>query len=379
EILEITSAVREDEAFIKSSLNSILTIHQMVQGYSEMYRFMVWLNSAPRSISEAHEELQRTVEKIYENQQSFRDVVTMKEAIDQFKAFLAEKGDIYCSTGIKKLDAVLFGFRPHMLYVIGGRPGMGKTSLGITALREAVNAEQRVLFVTMEMPARDLIARIVSQETGVPLWKLVTNRLTSQEEEIVRTSIEKLEKLRSTKDVIFAENHSSDGDIVRAVRNYEPDIVIIDYLQLCRSSYGGGRIERRDLEIGMITRHLKKLAMEQGIPVILMSQLNRKIEDRFYKLPQLADLRESGNIEQDADVIIFVCRARPEEIDGEEVGFAPQKGSKGKKKLEIYSDLPKDVYPGWIFVAKNRNGPICTIDTWFLGATAQYVDKDEIP
>ena len=207
-------------------------------------------------------------------------------------------------TGIKELDDTISGLNRTDFILLGARPGMGKTSFALNIARyAAVKAQKRVAFFSLEMSKEQLVSRLLSTEAMVEGTKLRTGRLS--EDEWIRL-IEAGDILSKTQ-LYFDDNPAITVPEIKAKlrRLKDVDLVVIDYLQLMTSSV---RIDNRVQEISQITRNLKIMAKELNVPVLTLSQLARDSEKRTNHRPVLSDLRDSGSIEQDADIVLFLYR-----------------------------------------------------------------------
>jgi len=255
------------------------------------------------------------------------------------------------------LDEFLDGFQRSDLVVVAGRPSMGKTSLALNIARNAA-AEQGacVALFSLEMARESLAQRMVSSESGVNLRKLRFEQQTEADERRIMNAIGILSE---------AAIYIDDSPLLRVMEMrskarrlyYERgiDLIIVDYLQLMQ---GEGRGENRVQEISYISRSLKALARELNVPVIAVSQLSRAVEWRASHRPQLSDLRESGSIEQDADVVLFIYR--------DEYYFTRE---------EWETQHPEEEYPegiAQVIVAKHRNGPTGELSLRFVPRLAKF-------
>lgn len=223
------------------------------------------------------------------------------------------------STGLRGLDHVLGGIRRGKLCVVAGRPGMGKSALTQHIGRAIAGFGHRVLMFSLEMPADELGERMLGTESSVTAQSIATGRLSSHELERLVTGAEKLKPLPML--IALKLQFRSDA-LVRAVRTEHHrapvGLVIVDYLQLMSANLPPRA--SRENHVSEITRALKLCALENGLPVIAVSQLNRAGEGRTDKRPQLSELRESGSIEQDADQVVFVYRDDYYERESKEAG-----------------------------------------------------------
>ncbi|MBL7149643.1 MAG: replicative DNA helicase [Candidatus Cloacimonetes bacterium] len=257
-------------------------------------------------------------------------------------------------TGFMDLDRKIGGFRPGQLIIIAARPAMGKTSLALNiASNAAVRYDKKVGILTMEMESNELLMRMLSSASEVSMDDMLKG-YGMNEKKILR--IAGAAEVLSEKEIYVDDSGSNTILDIRAkTRRLKAelkglDLIIIDYMQLM--SVKRNR-ENRQQEISEISRNLKVLAKELSIPIVTLSQLNRGLESREDKRPKLADLRESGAIEQDADVVLFIYR---DEVYNEETEFP---------------DLAE------IIIGKNRHGAIGKIELRFLKEFTSFRDKNE--
>ena len=252
-------------------------------------------------------------------------------------------------TGYKSLDLVLQGLQPNSLTIVGARPAMGKTAFALGILVHVGAVVQRpALFFSLEMSRQELAERILASTARIDSSKLRTGDLSDSD---WNRAHEAFGYLQSAK-VFIDDNPSLTVMDVRSrarrikQQNGDLGVVIIDYLQLMSSR---GRAENRQVEVSDMSRSLKILARELGCPVIALSQLSRKLEERGDKRPMMSDLRESGSLEQDADVVLFLFRP------------------------EQYGEVPNDKKSeAEIIVGKNRNGPTRTAHLTWRGEFARF-------
>lgn len=267
-------------------------------------------------------------------------------------------------TGLIDLDKHLGGLHPSDLLILAGRPSMGKTALAANiAFSAAKLANKPVAFFSLEMSSDQLATRILGQEAEVSPDKIRKgmlsdhdlNELTAQAKKIARVPF----FLDDTPALTIA------GLRARAKRLYRQEkieLIVIDYLQLIS---GGNAWENRVQELSFITRSLKALAKELNIPVLALSQLSRAVEQRDDKRPQLADLRESGTIEQDADVVMFVFREAYYE--------ARKKPAEGSPKMAAWQDHMSKIHnTAELIIAKQRHGPIKNIMLYYQDSLTKF-------
>ena len=282
------------------------------------------------------------------------------EEFDRLDKLNSPDADLYkgVPTGIRELDETITGLNRTDFILLGARPGMGKTSFALNIARHAaVKAGKRVAFFSLEMSKEQLVSRLLSTEAMVEGTKLRTGQLS--EDEWVRL-IEAGDILSKT-ELYFDDNPSVTVPEIKAKlrRLRDVDLVVIDYLQLMTASM---RIENRVQEISQITRNLKIMAKELNVPVLTLSQLARDSEKRTNHRPVLSDLRDSGSIEQDADIVLFLYR------DDYYQDTDPQEENGARTQSEC-------------IVAKNRHGETKTVPLHWQGEymrfTAQEVIRSE--
>ena len=213
-------------------------------------------------------------------------------------------------TGFKDLDAILAGLQKSDLFILAARPSMGKTALSLNlAHNVAVKAEEPVLIFSLEMSKEQLVDRMLSMESGVDAWALRTGNLTDDDFEKIGHAMGTLSEAQIFIDDTPGITVSDLRTKARREAHIRPlGLIIVDYLQLMSGGHRFGGDGNRVQEISEISRGLKGIARELNVPLIALSQLSRSVENRSPQIPQLADLRESGSIEQDADVVAFIYR-----------------------------------------------------------------------
>jgi replicative DNA helicase len=246
-------------------------------------------------------------------------------------------------TGYKDLDSILAGLQRSDLFILAARPSMGKTALALNLAHNiAVQSKQPVLIFSLEMSKEQLVDRLLAIESGVDAWALRTGNLTDSDFEKLSHAMGTLSEapiyIDDTPSITINDLRTKAR---REAHQRELGLIIVDYLQLMSS---GGRYNsesNRVQEVSEISRGLKSIARELNLPVLAASQLSRSVESRSPQIPQLADLRESGSIEQDADVVSFIYR---------EDYYNPETDRKN------IAD---------IFIKKHRNGPVGSVELYF--------------
>ena len=247
--------------------------------------------------------------------------------------------------GFPDLDNLLAGFQKSDLVIIAARPSIGKTSLALDLARQiAVQQKVPVGIFSLEMSSDQLIDRMLAAQSGVDLWRLRTGRLKSEDGDDDFQKIGEAMGILSEAPIFIDDAGSSNVMEMRTMARrlqseHNVGVIIVDYLQLMEGRSSGG--DNRVNEISEISRALKQLARELNIPIIALSQLSRAVESRSPQIPKLSDLRESGSIEQDADIVIFLYREDREKPD-----------TPNKNIIELH-------------IAKHRNGPVGKISLYF--------------
>ena len=255
------------------------------------------------------------------------------------------------TTGFKDLDALLGGFQKSDLVILAARPSVGKTSLALDFLRNAaITDKKKVAFFSLEMGRDQIIDRLLGMQSQIPFWEIRNRKL--DDEKMIRI-VDTMGELSEAEVMIDDTPGQSIMEIRTKARRLAlergVDIIFVDYLQLMRGHSRNS--DNRVLEVQEISQGLKNLARELNIPVVALSQLSRSIEQRSgsgKRRPQLSDLRESGSIEQDADVVMFIDREETYNPDTERKGV------------------------GDLFVAKHRNGPTGTVELAFVKEIASF-------
>jgi len=293
-----------------------------------------------------------------------RDLQPIKQVLSDYYdriSLISQRGEemVGAPTGFYDLDKLLGGLQPSDFLIIAGRPGTGKTAFMLSAARNsALGYKKHVAIFSMEMSNEQLVQRLISQETGIDSHRLRTGKLSEDEWSLF---VHAMDVLGDTQ--IFLDDTPGLTPLQlrtkcrRLHMEFQLDLVLVDYLQLMSS---GTRSENRVQEVSYISRNMKILARELNVPVLAAAQLSRAIEQRADKEPQLSDLRESGSLEQDADVVMFIHRP------------------------ELYNKETIQQHIAQIKIAKHRNGPVGMIElvfrenlTRFENAATKHYDLNQ--
>jgi len=284
---------------------------------------------------------------------SLQDFVALKDLLAESYTRLEElsksEGHLRgVPTGIPDLDMKLAGMQKSNLLILAARPGVGKTSLALNmGLHIALQHKKGVAMFSLEMSKEELVDRLLVSQADIDAWRLKTGRLSPEDSQAVINAMGELSEAP-----IFIDD--SAGQTILEMRtkarklkaNHDIQLVIVDYLQLVDP---GRKIDSREQQVSYVSQNLKNLARELKVPVLCLSQLNRMVESRGTKRPQLADLRESGAIEQDADVVMFIYQ----EQETDDLMDA------GKRMMKLS-------------IAKHRNGALGDIDLLFRGDRVKF-------
>lgn len=284
-----------------------------------------------------------------------KDFQSIHDVIDRFfdqLEYLQNNRDelVGVPSGFTDLDRLTGGLQRSDLVIVAARPSMGKTAFALgVAYGAAVQHGRTVGIFSLEMSAEQLVQRLLSTESGIDSHKIRLGNIDDREWEEISRAFGRLSEAK-----IFIDDSASAGimDIRSKARRLQAeqglDLVIVDYLQLM----SGRRSENRVQEISEISRGLKGLARELNVPVVALSQLSRAVESRSDHRPLLSDLRDSGAIEQDADIVMFIYREEKYDEHSDRKGIAE------------------------LIVAKHRNGPVDTVNLRFFEATARFADLE---
>ncbi len=310
--------------------------------------------------------------------------IGLSDTLDQVEYARQKKGLSGISTGFNDLNKLIGGFNPSDLIVLAGRPGMGKTTFALNLLYNVANEVRcgRVdknlngpaLFFSLEMSTDQLAAKILSSISGISSYDMRIGKITNDEIVSLKAFAKQIETLPIYIDDTPALSVSAIRTRARRMKMKEKGLalIVIDYIQLL-SPPGGSKADNRVVELSEMTRGLKMLAKELNVPVVALSQLSRAVETRGSrprdKIPQLSDLRESGSIEQDADIVMFTFREEYylekdlKDVESKRIEATRARYEKVKNLAEIY-------------VAKHRHGATGNIELYFNGRLSQFKNVD---
>jgi replicative DNA helicase len=350
--------------FTKKEVIEIIKIQQEASGLTNIKTHLQTLeyNYIKRTLVDrlSHLNLSKELDEMVKDLQSILDETTFSthkepdsivkvtnKVVDQIVENSLKGGALTGKqTGWRYLDKYIGGYNEGDLIVVAGRPGMGKTAIALTLTKDFAKYNHKALFLSLEMSNEQLAKRYLSLIGNIENWKIRNGRLEQIE-------IDKVINTANNQTIEFYIDDDVDTSIaqIKAKAKLHKsrkglDLLVIDYIQLIK-----GTKANREQEIAEISRGLKLLAKELKITVIVLAQLSRKSEERQDKRPMLSDLRESGAIEQDADIVMFPFRP-------------------------AYYDTEKpDVEEAELIIAKNRNGECCTIPTTFEGKLTEYKER----
>lgn len=301
------------------------------------------------------------------------------------------------TTGLRDLDKKLGGLHPSDLVILAGRPSMGKTALATNIAFNAARAYReehdetghrrvaegaKIAFFSLEMSAEQLATRLLAEVTGISSDRIRRGEIRGDDFPKFVEAAQEMQRIPFFIDDTPALTVAGLRTRARRLkRQHGLDLIVVDYLQLMRPA--ATRSENRVQEVSEITRGLKSVAKELSVPIVALSQLSRAVETREDKRPQLADLRESGSIEQDADVVMFIFREQyyhertpPQQREGESDDKFSDRMERWQSKGEKIHNIAE------VMIAKQRHGPIGTVELFFDGTITKFADlarEDHLP
>ena len=340
----------------KALLRKVITASSEIArlGYQEVESVESFIDDAERMIFDVSQE--RSKKSVH----ALKDII--KDAFETIERLYEKKTHITgVASGFKDLDKLTAGFQPSDLIIIAGRPSMGKTAFALNIAEHAsMNDATPTVVFSLEMSKEQLVQRMLASKARVGLGKIRSGFLKDEDWPKLTTAVGALYEAPIYIDDTPAQTVLEIRAKARRLKaEFDIGLVVVDYLQLIRGRRG---VDNREQEISDISRSLKALAKELHIPVVALSQLSRRTEQREGNKPMLSDLRESGAIEQDADVVMFVYR---------ECVYKPCDCPKGQCTCGMMRNAD-------IIVAKQRNGPIDTLQLTFFNEFTRFEDQIQL-
>lgn len=381
DILSVTSRLKEDDrlqtiggsAYLTKLIESVPTVSH-INYYARIVRekrILRDLINASGEIAEDAFNYADDLEKLLDGIEQKIFAISQQSIGQQFVKIKDELGAAYeriekmhggdggmrgVGTGFDGLDNYLSGLQRSDLILVGARPSLGKTSFALDIARNvAIKERQSVGIFSLEMSREQVIDRLIAAESQVDLWRLRTGRLTDDVEfELIQSGLDVLSQAPIFIDDAPAPNILQMRSMARRLQlEYGLGLLIVDYLQLIMPHT---RSDNMVQQVTEISRSLKALARELNVPVLALSQLSRAVDQREHRVPRLSDLRESGSLEQDSDVVLFIYRP-----DREKQNPAPEEQGTAE-----------------IIIAKHRNGPLGTVKLKFDPEKASFRNIDKI-
>ena len=331
-----------------------------------------WPNESSGDITNYINKIERDITDITKKRR-VEDFVSINEAFSKYKERISyiKSGQGNTSgllTGFSTFDKLMLGFKPGEVSILAARPSVGKSALALNFLfRTAARTPKPCVFFSLEMGVDSVTNRILSAKSGVPIRKIQTASFDKQEEENINKAMRDI----SNSNLFIDETPAIKMVDIRAKLNKlqsrfgEIGLVVVDYIGLITPDVKPKGDASRSLIIGEISAALKAVARDFKCPVLVLSQLNRSVEQSKEQIPQMSNLRESGSIEQDADVVMFIHR--PDYGKMQEAA----NGESGTDDPNATSDSPVS-----LIIAKNRNGRLATIDFMFQKHIGRFVEMD---
>ncbi|MGB1361007.1 MAG: replicative DNA helicase [Alphaproteobacteria bacterium] len=395
-------------AEIASDVISIININEYTETLDDLYvkRQLIGLgedmvidaysNDFDVTSKDQIEKAEQSLYSLAENGEAKKGVISLGQALvttiaSAESAFQNKGGIVGVTTGLKDLDQQLGGLHKSDLLILAGRPAMGKTSLVTNIAFNAAKAynvevdengkETKtggvVLFFSLEMSADQLAGRIISEQAEIASDKIRRGDIDDKQfERLVNASAELADTQLYIDDTPGISVTAMRQKARRVKRQHGLDMIIVDYLQLLQGP-AGKKFDNRVNEVSEITRSLKIIAKELEVPVIALSQLSRSVEQREDKRPMLSDLRESGSIEQDADVVMFIYRPEYYLTKASPEKRANETDDNFNKRVEEHNNSLKDARNvAEVIISKQRHGPVGTIKLFFNSEFTKFGDLD---
>ncbi|TWH46588.1 replicative DNA helicase [Sporomusa sp. KB1] len=338
----------EEKALLRQLITTATYVAGM--GYEANEEVAVIMDKAEKMILEVSKR------KVGQEFASIKNIIF--DVFDRVSELYSSKGGITgLATGFKDLDKLTSGLQPSDLILIAARPSMGKTAFVLNIAQNiAIKEKQAVAFFSLEMSKEQLVQRMLCSEAPIDAQRLRIGELENNDWDKLVRAADRLAAapifIDDTAGITIMEMRSKAR---RLKIEHDLKLIIIDYLQLMQGGTGSSRSENRQQEISEISRSLKALARELKVPVVALSQLSRGVESRQVKKPMLSDLRESGSLEQDADIVAFLYR---------EDYYEPETENKN------ITD---------VIIAKHRNGPVDSVQLFFHKQFTKFSDLSRLP
>ena len=312
-------------------------------------------NSEDVKVEELERLYQKTFERnIEESIEEDEDIMhILDNIIERKKRYEEGKPFIEIDTGYEKINQFTNGFHRGELTILAARPGMGKTAMMLNMVIRQIKNGARVMIFSLEMSMKSLVERMVAMLTGISLQKIRRGDLTDEEFEDVVVAFDYLNEIGDNL-IILDKSNMTINEIKMEIRKRKDnvDVVYVDYLQLINAS---SQYNNKNVEIGEVSRVAKVMARELDVAVVMLAQLSREVERRTNKKPVLSDLRDSGEIEQNADIVLFLYRP------------------------DYYTEIGQEIVTEEteIIIAKHRNGPTGSIKLYFEKETLEFIEYDK--
>ncbi len=372
-MLEVLSAnpISNTQAYVKELKDKALKRHLLTLT-TEIKRVTVEEELPSEEVIDIVEK--KLYEITQENQSAdFLDAPTITDATLAYIEEMKSRGDsvlVGVDTGFAELNRMTTGFGKGDLVILAARPAMGKTSFALNMVQNLMDKGKGVAFFSLEMPAEQLMLRLLSIKTSIFLQKLRLGDLNDEEQKRLNAAVAEMRRSKLYVDDGGSVNIHQLRSKLRKLKSKHPEIemCVVDYLQIMNGTGG----KDRHLEVSEISRGLKMLARELEMPIVALSQLNRGLESRHDKRPMLSDIRESGSIEQDADIILFVYR---DDVYLYKEEKEREKAAKADGKEFVSSYVEKEEEEAEIIIGKQRNGPTGHVKLIFQKKRTRFVDQ----
>ena len=338
-----------------------------------------WQKNSEGDYSNYISKIEQDITKITKKRR-IEDFISVDSAFDQYKKRITSlregKGQNEAiTTGYIGLDSVLLGFKPGEVTILAARPSVGKSALALNILtRAAERSKKACVFFSLEMGIDSIVNRLLSCKSGIDQKKIMTGKFNKAEEIELNKAMIDLGRYQIFIDETSAIKVSQmRAKLTKLQQTYDLGLVVVDYIGLISPDVRSKKNDNRALELGEISAALRSLAKDFKVPVLALSQLSRGIEQRADAEPKLSDLRESGNIEQDADVVMFIHRPDYGKVKKDDNGE-----DKDKNKEAEQENKPKSFNSAVkLMIKKNRNGELANIDFMFQMNIGRFVEIDK--